>query len=388
MEDLSPSSSPSPLPPSPSSADPAALAACERQLRRAGLPVLIQDYSATEDVFTRALPFLLLLALFEVAGAVNNEWSVGINAAAVLGGVALLVVSYGVFNRLLGRRFTALPRRVGVPELAAFVLLPALLPAVFGGQLRSAAGTALANVALLGLVWLVVGFGLFSIIRWAGARLFAQIAASLTLLVRALPLILFFGLVAFFTAEIWELFATVPTGRYVAAVVLFLAVGLLFLTVRLPEGVREIEDSVDLAGVPLSRPAGVNLALVILVSQVLQILLVTALVWLFFATFGALLVDVDVVETWTGTRADPVFSTDLLGLFDEDVVVTHQLLRAAFGIAAFSGLYYTVAMLVDATYRDEFVAELTDQMRSTFAIRADYLRLLGHSRAAASDPSS
>ncbi len=350
--------------------------------------MLIQDYSATEDVFTRALPFLLLLALFEVAGAVNNEWSVGINAAAVLGGVALLVVSYGVFNRLLGRRFTALPRRVGVPELAAFVLLPALLPAVFGGQLRSAAGTALANVALLGLVWLVVGFGLFSIIRWAGARLFAQIAASLTLLVRALPLILFFGLVAFFTAEIWELFATVPTGRYVAAVVLFLAVGLLFLTVRLPEGVREIEDSVDLAGVPLSRPAGVNLALVILVSQVLQILLVTALVWLFFATFGALLVDVDVVETWTGTRADPVFSTDLLGLFDEDVVVTHQLLRAAFGIAAFSGLYYTVAMLVDATYRDEFVAELTDQMRSTFAIRADYLRLLGHSRAAASDPSS
>jgi hypothetical protein len=55
--------------------------------------------------------------------------------------------------------------------------------------------------------------------------------------------------------------------------------------------------------------------------------------------------------------------------------VTEQLLRAAFGIAAFSGLYYSVAMLVDATYRDEFMSELTDQMRSTFSVRADYLAL-------------
>jgi hypothetical protein len=57
------------------------------------------------------------------------------------------------------------------------------------------------------------------------------------------------------------------------------------------------------------------------------------------------------------------------------VVVTAELLRAALGIAAFAGIYYTVAMLVDATYRDEFVAELTDQMRSTFAVRTEYLGL-------------
>jgi hypothetical protein len=352
----------------------ARLAACERQLRHAGLPLLIRDYSAAEDVFTRVLPFLTAVALLEVTGALNTDWSIGANVAAIVGGATLLLVSYGVFNRLLGRPFGALPHRVGVSELAAFVLLPSLLPLVFGGQLGSAAATALANLALVGLAWLVVGFGLFSIVRWAGARLFAQVAASLTLLVRALPLILFFGLVAFFTAEIWQLFATVPTVRYVAAVVLFLMVGLLFLVVRLPHSVREVEDSVDLARVPLRPAEQVNLALVILVSQSLQILLVTGLVWLFFATFGALLVDVEVVEAWTGTAADRVLSVPLFG---EDVVVTHQLLRAAFGIAAFSGLYYTVAMLVDATYRDEFVAELTDQMRSTFTVRADYLGLLG-----------
>lgn len=337
------------------------------------MPLLIRDYSATEDIFTRALPFLTVVALFEIAGAIDLDWSLGANLAAFVGGAVLLMVSYGVFNRIMGRPFAALPRSVGVPELTAFVLLPALLPAIFGGQLGSAALTALFNLVVVGLAWLIIGFGVFSIIRWTGARLFQQIAASLTVMVRALPLILFFGLLSFFTAEIWQLFATVPTGRYVTAAVLFLVIGVVFLTVQLPHSVDEVQAAVDLAGVPLRGPERFNLALLIMVSKALQILLVTALVWLFFGTFGALLVDMDVVAVWTGTPPDPLFDIDLFG---EEVTVTRQLVRATFGIAAFSGLYYTVAMSVDTTYGGEFVAELTEQMRSTFAIRADYLAAL------------
>lgn len=350
----------------------ARLVACERQLRRAGLPTLIADYSASEDIFTRALPFLVLVAVLEVTGAANVEWPWWQNVAAIVGGAALLLALFGLFNRWRGRPFAATPHSVGVPELTAFVVLPSLLPLVFGGQLGSAAVTLVANLVLVGLAWLVVGVGLFSIVRWAGARLFAQLAASLTLLVRALPLILFFGLIAFFTAEMWQLFATVPTGRYVAAVVLFVAIGLVFLGVRLRDGVRSIEDSVDLAGVPLGKAQRLNLSLVILTSQSLQILLVAALVWLFFTVFGALLVDVTVVEAWTAGPPEDLFRFGVLG---DQVVVTAELLRSSLGIAAFAGLYYTVAMLVDATYRDEFVDELTDQMRSTFAIRTEYLRL-------------
>jgi hypothetical protein len=125
--------------------------------------------------------------------------------------------------------------------------------------------------------------------------------------------------------------------------------------------------------VPLRPAQRLNVALVIIVSQALQILLVTMLVWLFFATFGALLVDVDVIAEWTGEQPQILFRIP----FIDDVVVTRQLLRAAFGIAAFSGLYYAVAMLVDATYRDEFVGELKEKLRSTFLIRAEYLELRG-----------
>jgi hypothetical protein len=37
-------------------------------------------------------------------------------------------------------------------------------------------------------------------------------------------------------------------------------------------------------------------------------------------------------------------------------------------------------MVVDSNYRDEFVTQITDQMRETFAMRADYLTLLDRTR--------
>ena len=38
-------------------------------------------------------------------------------------------------------------------------------------------------------------------------------------------------------------------------------------------------------------------------------------------------------------------------------------------IAALSGLYYAIAVLTDATYREEFLEEITVEMRETFAAR-------------------
>jgi hypothetical protein len=51
-------------------------------------------------------------------------------------------------------------------------------------------------------------------------------------------------------------------------------------------------------------------------------------------------------------------------------------------IAALSGLYYAIAVLTDATYREEFLSELTEEMRSSFALRADYLATLARPGAA------
>ena len=55
--------------------------------------------------------------------------------------------------------------------------------------------------------------------------------------------------------------------------------------------------------------------------------------------------------------------------------VTVELLRVSGALAAFSGLYYAIAVLTDGTYREEFLEELTGSMRDTFRLRARYLAL-------------
>ena len=67
----------------------------ERRFRSAGLPLLAENYSATEDVFTRAIPLLAVVFVFEILGAINLDWPAALNVLALLGGVALLLGAFG-----------------------------------------------------------------------------------------------------------------------------------------------------------------------------------------------------------------------------------------------------------------------------------------------------
>jgi hypothetical protein len=143
----------------------------ERKFRRAGLPLFIEDFSASTDVYNRALPVLILVVIGEVLGAISLDWSFIGNVAALFGALAILLGALGGMNLLRARRFAAPIDDIGKPELAAFVIVPALLPLVFGGQWLSALVTAGANLALLGVIYAVIAYGLFSILRWVAGRL-------------------------------------------------------------------------------------------------------------------------------------------------------------------------------------------------------------------------
>ena len=186
----------------------------ERQFRRAGLPAFIDDYSASRDVFTRAAPLLTLVFLGEMLGAIDLDWSWIANLGAALGGLAVLILAWAVANVLRGRTPYALPQDVGRVELALFVLVPALLPLVFGGQWRSALVTAAANLALLVVIYGVVGYGVLSIIRWTGVRLVGELGASAVRLARAIPLILGGAVILFLTTELWQVFAEIPLTTF------------------------------------------------------------------------------------------------------------------------------------------------------------------------------
>jgi hypothetical protein len=352
--------------------DDARLRGYELRFRRAGLPLWIEDYSASTDVFNRAVPLMVLVFFGEMLGATSLDWSLAANVGAALGGLAILIAAGVVVNRIRGRPALAVPDEVGRIELAAFVLLPALLPLAFGGQWRSPLVTAAANAALLGLIYAVVGYGLLSILRWALARLLSQLASSLALLTRAIPLLMIFSVVLFLTTEMWQVFSQASVAALVILAVLFIALGASFLIARLPHEVRSLEREAGGTETDLDRRQRLNVGLVMFVGQALQVLLVSVAVGAFFVVIGTLLISGSVLESWIGSGGHVLVTIDFLGL---DGVVTEELLRVSGALAAFTGLYFAISMLTDDVYRREFLDGLTAEMRETFRARAEYLRL-------------
>jgi hypothetical protein len=349
----------------------------ERSFRRAGLPTFIRGYSARQ-AFAKALPLLTLVFVLEILNALNFEFGFWTNVGFLAGGIGISLGIIGALNVARGQPFFSVPRRVGPAEMLVFVLVPSLLPLLFGGQVTSAVVTLIGNTLLLGLVYLVLGFGAVSILEWAVRRFVSLFAASLSVLVRALSLLLFFLLVIFFSTETWQIWTLPPVPKFVAAAGLFMFLAAGFLLLRLPQSVRDLEREADLQDEHLSRPQRVNVGVVMFLSQFLQVVFVASAVWLFFVVFGSLLVSAGVREVWLGTSGAEVWRIPFFG--DTVVVITVQLLRVATGMASFAALYYAVATQLDEAYRDEVVEQIARQLKETFARRAEYLGLIGGTR--------
>jgi hypothetical protein len=347
------------------------LASHERAFHRAGLPSFIAERTAREDIWTRAVPIMALVFGAEVLGAIDLELAVWANVLLILAAVTILLITIAAINRFRGRPALARPEEIGKTELAVFVFMPALIPLILNQQVTSAIVTAAGNALLLVLLYGAIGYGLVSIVLWAGRRLIGQLATSLSLLVRALSLLMLFSFVLFLTVEMWEVFAEASTVRLVGIAALFVLVGTGFLVSRLPREIAALEADVgeEHAGPPLDRRERVNVGLVFFVSQSLQVLTVTVAVGVFFVAFGLLALDMGRITSWVAREPDVV--ADIGG-----VLVTAELLRVAGALAAVSGLYYAIAVLTDQTYREEFLTELTSEMRDSFVQRADYRRQL------------
>ena len=378
-------------------ADDVTIAAVERWFVRRGTPHLIEQYSATEDVFTRALPVLSLVFLLEFGVALNSHWRWWENVLAAVGGFALLLGGFAAVNRLRGLPALHRPSRVGPPELATFVLLPALVTAAFA-QPRQALGIVATNLVLLGLAYVVLSYGLVPLTRWAAARVFQQLGEVGGLLSRALPLLLVFVVFLFLTPEVWEIAGSMQWPVLLANLALFVALGVGFLLARLPTETARLGEFDDVTAVrrlcvgtpaeiwatkleavpepvPLRMRQRGNLYLVVFVSQTVQIVLVTITIVAFFVAFGLLAVRPDIQARWVDD-ADASASLLEFDLWGSPAMLTPALLRVAVFLGVFSGFYVAVYAVTDATYREQFFDRVASELRQTFAVRAAYLRAI------------
>jgi hypothetical protein len=281
-----------------------------------------------------------------------------------------------------------------VTTLAGGALLVAAAAGVAVGLWDSDASSGvLATMVSFALVlggYAVVELRIWPILQWALRRTLGSLRLLFPLVTRALPLLLLFITFLFINAEVWEVTSHMDGALLWVVVLLFSALAVAFLLVRLPEEVDRVSaegDSAHLAErvrgtpvaaaverlgaatVPPSPLRGLpraNLLLVLLVAQVTQVLVLSLAVFAFFIVFGRLVMTPQVIAGWIGVGVDQLGS-GLLGVV--------ELYQVSVFLAAFAGLYFTVYAVTDQLYRDQFFTYVSHELERAVGVRAVYLEL-------------
>ena len=244
----------------------------------------------------------------------------------------------------------------------------------------------------------VIGYALVAlharvIARWAGRRTFSSLGLLFPLVTRALPLLLLFVTFLFINAEVWEVSSRLHGSVMWLTLALFVTITVGFLLVRLPEELEVFDAQLDIDriragthGTPLEgwhEPLEAalleeiaddeieglqraNLILVLLIAQLVQVLLLSMAVFVFFVVFGLLVMDGKIIEGWTGGPVTSVPWFDNANL---------ELLQVSIFLAAFSGLYFTVYAVTDDVYRRQFFTSILHELERAVSARVVYRAL-------------
>lgn len=293
------------------------------------------------------------------------------------------------------------PARLVVVSVLA-LLLGAVGGVVAAASLGPAAGVGggLTVVGVVLAVYAVATLRAWLIVTWAVRRTFGSLGLMFPLVTRALPLLLLFITFLFINAEVWQVAASLDGGVLWVAVLLFAALAVGFLMVRLPEELDNVDDEVEskqlidaCAGTPLENAARglagrvdrvgavdaevnglqkANLVLVLLVAQALQVLLLALAVFAFFIVFGVVAMEPEVVSTWTGGALHQIDGPlgEVTG-----TRLSQELIRVSTFLAAFSGLYFTVYAVTDELYRRQFFSVVIRELERAVSARVAYRSL-------------
>ena len=281
-----------------------------------------------------------------------------------------------------------------MPEVIAFLLLPALPPLLIGFQVSDALTAVAESAIFLGVVYVATSYGLIATLRWAFGRARAQLGSLGRLLTRALPLLMVFIAFVFLQSDTWQVAAALDWLTVLVVIGFFFGLSLVFLIARLVPEVARLAEGVsnwpDTLSVAEGTPAGplvplvrhldpehaplrwhewVNVGALVIFGQGVQIALVTLAVQIALVVFGLLLVPVELQTAWTGSPVDALATFTIGG---RTLTITAGLISVAAILGAFSGLYFTISALSDATYRAEFFSDADRDLRDVFAVRTVY----------------
>ncbi|MFC4854452.1 hypothetical protein [Actinophytocola glycyrrhizae] len=386
--------------------------AVEAWFRWRGLPLVVRRDERGSRLLQRAVPALVFVIVIDpLITVVTRLLDVPdaelerrmANTAYVF--LLLAVIATALVVPLLAGWGSSRWMRVLSPRgrwvLARIVLLlnVVVLPlTAWWTGLRSPLWLSLAiNIGVTSLMLFAVWVGAGSILAWGLRKAVAELGTVGRMATKALPLLVLVVIFAFFSAEMWQVADGLPRWRLWLVVALFAVLAVLFMAARLDEELRAMIDKVagdrldDLAGLlrstplagavdgpaieplPLGRRERANITLVLFVAQLLQILVLSVLVFCLLVALGALAINGTVIDSWLGAGFSKIQGT----LFGVALPLPRALVHVSLFLAAFSGLYFAATAATDQHYRDAFFEPLLADVRVSLAARQVYLARRG-----------
>ena len=383
--------------------DDALLESTETWFVRRGLPYFIEDRKATDDVFTRALPLLLGFFVINLMVVLSLHLTLVYRVGGAALGIVLIALVYMLRNMIKGEKLVGLPSRIGWFEIAGFVVIPPIVAYVARHKIKDALIDLGTTVVEMLLIYLVAS-ALVPLARWALRRTFQELGEVFNLAARALPLLFLFNSFLFISRDVWEFSAEMSKARVWGVVGLFAAFTVLFLFYRLPDEVRRVAAHDDRSTIiaacvhtpmetvassqrvvlhegelPLTRAQRLNVLLVLFIGQILQVLLLGVLVFVFFLGFGKAALTPELINDWTGKAKDapPVPAT----FFGYDIQhYTHlsidlRLWQVSLFLAAVSAFFFSISSMTDEAYKAQFYERMNKELETAIQVRRVYLAL-------------
>ena len=375
--------------------------AIERWFIRRGVPQLIEGYGSEAQLDARAAP---LIAAWLVIGTIlfwgtNPSWPPGANAAGVAVTLVAIAALFLAVRSLRRRPPITRSMTFDVPEIVLLGLLPAIASGVTDGSVREAIIAFLNAMLGIGVIYVVILFGLVEVAMWALGRLRSQFAGIIGLIATTLPVLLILVAFLLFAAELWEAAHALRGSELAAVIGLLLAIATLLVVTTFRTELARMEEETDWDDLlrevdgtpiqevarhltpPVSRPRELrwlertNLSALVIINQLLQSTFVALLVMAFLVAFGVIVLPAEVQERWIGESVSTLLRFELLG---EGRRLSGQLVTVSAMLSGIVGLYFTGVAITEGggAHRGEDFRRAVAEVRQLLAARAVYLSAL------------
>ncbi len=376
--------------------DPTLRHEIEKWFARRGVPQLIEDYSSERAMDFRAAPFISVWLLF---GTIKDwgtrpDWPAAWNLLGVGVTLGWMALVWTVVSKLRRRPVSTRPITFDILDIVTIALLPALPAALIDASLGEAIAAVLGALTGIGVIYVIIGFGLIEIAAWAIERLWLQLTHIVELIAKTLPVLLILVVFLLFAAEMWEAAGSISGLELGVVLLLLIAVAATIVVTAFRRELRELEERSDVDGVradaessparplvagprdatldvpPLTWLQKTNVTILVTIPQLLQALAVGTVLMAFLVVFAILAIPGSVQEAWIGGPVRPIVEFDLFG---EPRMVSAEMLIVSTVLGGIVGLYFSGLSISDPAYRSEGFDREVAEVRRLLAARAVYI---------------